>query len=105
MLWGVPAVLVIGASAAYGASALSLTLRGVVWVSAVAWAGIGCLVNGLSCGRVHCRIDGVLFPILSIIGGLNVLSVISFDWNLFWLAFVAILVGSFVPEYTWKKYS
>src|SRR6266852_5706210 len=105
LLWGVPAVLVIGASAAYGASVLSLTLRGVVWVSAVAWAGIGCLINGLSCGRVHCRIDGVLFPILSIVGALNLLSVISFDWNLFWLAFIAILVGSFVPEYTWKKYS
>jgi len=36
---------------------------------------------------------------------LNVLSVISFDWNLFWLAFLVILIGSFVPEWTWKKYS
>jgi hypothetical protein len=36
---------------------------------------------------------------------LNVLSVISFDWNLFWLAFAVILAGSFVPEWTWKKYS
>jgi hypothetical protein len=105
LLWGVPAVLVIGASAAYGASILSLTVRGALWVTAVAWAGIGCLINGRSCGRVHCRIDGILFPLLSIIGALNVLSVISFDWNLFWLAFVVILVGSFVPEWTWKKYS
>jgi hypothetical protein len=83
LLWGVPAVLVIGASAAYGASILSLTVRGALWVTAVAWAGIGCLINGRSCGRVHCRIDGILFPLLSIIGALNVLSVISYDWNLF----------------------
>jgi len=105
LLWGVPAVLVIGAGAGYGASVISLTARGALWVIAVAWAGIGCLINGRSCGRVHCRIDGILFPLLGIMGALNVLSVISFDWNLFWLAFVVILVGSFVPEWTWKKYS
>jgi len=90
---------------AYGESVISLTTRGVVWVTAVAWAGMGCLLKGRSCGRVHCRIDGILFPLLSIIGALNVLSVISFDWNLFWLAFLVILVGSFVPEWTWKMYS
>ncbi len=105
LLWGVPVALVIGAGAAYGASIISLTARGALWVIAVAWAGLGCLINGRSCGRVHCRIDGILFPLLSIIGALNVLLVISFDWNLFWLAFVVILVGSFVPEWTWKKYS
>ncbi len=105
MLWGVPIVLAVGASAAYGASLLSLTARGIFWVAAVAWAGIGCLINGRSCGRVHCRIDGILFPLLSIVGALNVLSIVSFDWNLFWLAFAVILVGSFVPEWTWRKYS
>ena len=99
LLWGVPVVLAVGASAAYGASVLSITARGVLWVAAVAWSGTGCLINGRSCGRVHCRIDGILFPILSIVGALNVLSVISFNWNLFWLAFLIILVASFVPEY------
>jgi len=102
---GVPAVLVIGAGVAYGESVLSLTAKGVIWVVAVAWAGIGCLVNGRSCGRVHCRIDGIAFPLLALVGALNVFSIITFDWNLFWLAFIVILVGSFVPEWTWKKYS
>ncbi len=105
LLWGVPVVIVIGAGVAYGASVLSLTARGALWLIAVAWAGTGCLINGRSCGRVHCRIDGVFFPLLSLVGALNVFSIISFDWNLFWLAFILILVGSFVPEWTWKKYS
>ena len=105
LIWGVPVVLVVVAGIAYGESALSLTARDVLWVLAVAWAGTGCLINGRSCGRVHCRIDGILFPILSIVGALNVLSIISFSWNLFWLAFIVILVASFVPEWTWKKYS
>lgn len=97
--------MVIAAGIAYGESVISLTVTGVLWVTAVAWAGIGCLINGRSCGRVHCRIDGVMFPLLAIFGALKVLAVISYDWNLFWLAFVAILVGSFVPEWTWKRYS
>jgi len=105
LLWGVPAVLAVGAIKAHNASLLSLTAAGVFWVTAVAWAGIGCLINGRSCGRVHCKIDGIFFPALAIVGVLNLVSVISFDWNLFWLAFLLILVGSFVPEWTWKKYS
>jgi hypothetical protein len=51
------------------------------------------LLNGGSCGRVHCRIDGIAFPLLAIVGALNVLSTISFDWNLFWLAFFVLLSG------------
>jgi len=105
LLWGVPAVVVIGAGIAYGESVLSITARGVLWVTAVAWAGTGCLINARSCGRVHCKMDGIAFPLLAIVGALNLLSIISFDWNLFWLAFFLILVGSFVPEWTWKKYS
>jgi hypothetical protein len=105
LLWGVPIVLAVGANTAYDYSVLSITATGFLWVAAVAWAGIGCLINGRSCGRVHCRIDGIAFPLLAIVGALNVLSVISFDWNLFWIAFIVILVGSFVPEWTWKRYS
>src|SRR3989442_11240450 len=62
LLWGVPVVLAVGASAAYGASVLSITARGGLWVAAVSWSGTGCLINGRSCGTVHCRIDGILFP-------------------------------------------
>ena len=105
LLWGVPVVLVVAAGIASGESVLSLTARNILWVVAAAWAGTGCLINGRSCGRVHCRIDGIAFPLLAIVGALNVLSFISFYWNLFWLAFLLILVGSFVPEWTWKKYS
>jgi hypothetical protein len=77
----------------------------ITWVVAVAWVGVGCFLNGRSCGRVHRRIDGVAFPTLALVGVLNVLSIITFDWNLFWLAFIVILVGSFIPEWTWKKCS
>jgi hypothetical protein len=67
------------------------------------WSGL--LAERSILRQVHCRIDGIALPLLAVVGALNVLSVVSFDWNLFWLAFVVVLVGSFVPEWTWKKYS
>ncbi|MDA4137235.1 MAG: hypothetical protein OK449_09615 [Thaumarchaeota archaeon] len=105
VLWGLPAVLAVGTSAAYQASALSPALAGLLWTSSVVWVGVGCFVNGRSCGRVHCKIDGVLFPLLGVAGLLNVTGVVSFSWSLFWIVFVVILAGSFVPELVWKRYS
>src|SRR5690242_20257816 len=88
VLWGVPALIASVSSYAYGHSLLTVTLS-------VAWIGIGCFLNGRSCGRVHCLIDGVGFPALAVVGALGVLSVVAMSWGLFWLAFFAILAVSF----------
>ncbi len=105
LLWGVPAALTVVANRAYEASLFSLTTAGILYTLSVLWIGTGCFINGRSCGRVHCRIDGILLPILGIAGVLNILSVFLFSWNVFWLVFFAILIASFVPEWTWKRYS
>ena len=97
-------MLVLGSFEARSASLLTLTEAAAIWVGAVGWAGVGCFLNGRSCGRVHCRIDGIGLPLLAVFGALNLSSIISFDWTLFWLAFILILTASFVPEFTWKKY-
>src|SRR5438445_13817322 len=76
LLWGVPVGLIIGAGAAYGASVISLTARGSLWVTAVAWARIGCLIHGRLCIRVHCGLAGLLFPLLSFVALLDGLSVV-----------------------------
>jgi hypothetical protein len=105
VLWGVPAFVATVALLEYQASALSVTQVGSLWTFSVAWTGVGCFVNGQSCGRVHCVIDGILFPLLAFAGVLNVFGVVSFSWSLFWVGFLLILGGSFVPEFLWKKYS
>ena len=105
MLWGIPAIIIVGADLAYQDFLLSATATGALWVFSIAWIGIGCYINGRSCGRVHCKIDGIAFSALAIIGIVNLLSIVSFNWSLYLLAFLIILVASFVPELTWKKYS
>jgi hypothetical protein len=103
-LWGAPLAMVITASVLNGIGILSLTGAGVLWTLATAWIGVGCLINARVCGRVHCRIDGVLFPILSLVGLLNVVGIVSFSWNAYWAIFLVILAASFVPEFVWKRY-
>jgi hypothetical protein len=104
-LWGAPLVMVITASVLNGIHILSLTDAGLLWTLATAWIGIGCVINARHCGRVHCRVDGVLFPLLSLIGLLNVLGIVSLNWNAYWAIFLVILATSFVPEVFWKKYA
>ena len=103
-LWGAPLAMVLTASVLNGIQVLSLTAAGILWTIATAWIGVGCVINGRHCGRVHCRIDGVLLPLVSVIGLLNVIGIVSLNWNLYWAIVLAILAASFVPELLWKKY-
>jgi len=101
-LWCVPALIAIVGSLLYSKGILSLTLVGVVYTASVAWIGIGCFINGRICGRVHCKIDGIFFPLLSIFGILSVLGLIYLSWSLYWIVFFVILCSGFLIERLWK---
>jgi hypothetical protein len=103
-LWCAPAVIAIGASFLVNNHTVALTAAGVLWTIATAWIGIGCIINARRCGRVHCAIDAVLFPLLSLSGLLNIVGVLAFSWNLYWAIFFVILGASFVPELFGTKY-
>jgi len=96
--WGLPIGLILVATSLWNAHQLPATLTGVILTLATAWIGVACYLNGRACGRVHCQIDGVLLPLLSLVGMVNLLGVTSFGWNGYAAAFWIILVLSFVPE-------
>jgi hypothetical protein len=104
-LWCAPGCIAIAASLLQGRGAISITVAGALWAFATAWIAVGCAINAQHCGRVHCRIDRITFSLLSIVGLLNVIGIVSFSWNLYWVAFFVILVASFVPELFWKRYA
>ncbi|HVA22116.1 MAG TPA: hypothetical protein VNN74_08485 [Candidatus Micrarchaeia archaeon] len=103
-LWGAPALIAIGASVLVNTNTVSLPVAGALWTVATAWIGLGCAINARHCGRVHCAIDGVLLSLLSVGGLLNLLGIVSFDWNGYWAAFWAIVVASFLVEVCWRRY-
>ncbi len=103
-VWCVPGCIAIAASILEGNHTLPMTATGILWTVATLWIGLGCAWNARACGRVHCFVDGTLFPILAVVGALNVAGVIDISWNVYWGVFVVIAVASFVPEVLGRKY-
>lgn len=102
--WGLPIGFVLVATSLWNAHQLPAILTGGILTLATAWIGVACYLNGRACGRVHCQIDGVLLPLLSLVGVVNLLGMISFNWNGYAAAFWIILGLSFVPECLGVRY-
>lgn len=81
-----------------------VVIPGLIGVISTAWIGIGCYVNGRHCGRVHCKIDGILLPLLSIVALLMLLHIIPLRWVNYFSIFWLVLLISYLPEWVWKKY-
>ena len=100
-LWCVPVLIVIVASNLYNGHRLSFTFTGILLTVATLWIGAACYVNGRHCGRLHCKIDGILLPLLSLAGLLNLLHTAIFTFS--WAAYTNVLTGivflSFVAEW------
>jgi hypothetical protein len=77
---------------------LSFTQVGVLLILGTTWVGATCLVNAWRCGRAHCWVDGLLLPALSVVGGLNLLAIVSLPWSNYLSAFWLILLASIVLE-------
>lgn len=98
-LWCLPILIVIVANSLYDGRQLSFTIAGVLLTGATLWIGAACYANGRHCGRLHCKIDGVLLPLLSLAGLLDLLRVTSFSWGAYVNTLAIIVVLSFAAEF------
>jgi hypothetical protein len=103
-LWWLPIGLIVLANITWNGHHFPATIMGVMLTIATAWIGTVCYINGRRCGRTHCKIDGILFPLLSIVGLMNLLGVISFGWDVYSAAFWIILFISYIPEWFGMTY-
>jgi hypothetical protein len=58
MAWWLPTALVVAGLLA------SAPLRTAIWVPALAWMGIACLLNARRSGRTHCRFTGPYYLLM-----------------------------------------
>jgi len=103
-IWGLPIAIIIIAPLGTSQGWWPLSTEIILWSVGVAWIGIACYINGKRCSRLHCKILGVALPILGIIGILVALNILAVTTNTLNLIFWILLIGSFVPEFFWKKY-
>ena len=88
---------------------VAVPARTAIWIIALIWMGVACLLNSRRCGRTHCRFTGPYYlamtiPVLAV--GVGVVSADLYGW--FALA-VFIAAGSKViwwaTERAWGKFS
>lgn len=98
-----PAAMVVVA-----ARAASVAWRTGVWTVALVIMGVGCAVNAIRCGRIHCYITAPFFFLMALVTllyGLGILSIRGSAWNLIGLTvLVGAIVLSCLPEMLFGKY-
>jgi hypothetical protein len=103
LLWCVPIAL----GAAAGLLLSSSRIVAAVWVVALSWMGIGCLLNARRCHRLHCFISGPVLLLGAVAAGLLAAGGINLGPhalnNTISITLVLALL-SFVPEMIWGKY-
>jgi hypothetical protein len=82
-LWCLPIGIFIGANMTWNGSHLPSPIMGILMTVATVWIGGACYVNRRRCSRVHCTIDGYALLLLSLAGLLNLLGLLSFNWNIY----------------------
>lgn len=102
--WGLPIIVGIAASL-FGSP---LAIIELIWMFLFVWMGAGCVLNALSCHRLHCYISGPVFLLGALVCALFATGLIALGPhalnNVVSITLVLALL-SFVPEVIWRKYS
>jgi hypothetical protein len=65
--------------------------RTVIWIVALAWMGVACILNARRCGRTHCRFTGpyylvMIVPVLALGSGIVPVGLLG------WLVLGAVII-------------
>ncbi len=103
-LWGPPLLLIVIGTLAQQIPAWPLALSGLIWTGSIFWLSVSCARNALRCGRFHCMVLSIGYPLLGLVALGITFGWVPIRWNPFWAFFVAITLIAFVPEFFGLKY-
>jgi len=97
--WITPVLILVAVLAGF----LPDETRNIIWVVFFFLIGGLCAWDYNKCGRVHCQITGIGFPIVGVLALLNVLALISIDWGLIWGIFLLVFGIGYAIEFRYKS--
>jgi hypothetical protein len=102
--WGLPVALGLASNL------FNLSQRGdaAIWTVALAWAGLGCVLNASRCHRLHCYISAPALLLGSFGAGLIASGVLDFgpqSLNAVIGGALVVTLVSFAPELAWGRYA
>lgn len=103
-IWGPPILLIVIGSIGGSIGLWQEAITGVLWTAGIFWFGFQCLRNGLHCGRIHCLLLGIFYPIMGLLILGMTFALVNLNQNIFWIIFIVGTALSFGPEFLGKKY-
>ncbi|WP_197688445.1 hypothetical protein [Bradyrhizobium lablabi] len=86
-----------------------ISVRAVIWIIALIWMGMACILNARRCNRTHCRYTGpyylaMIVPVMAL--GVGLVTVGIFGW----IGLGVIILGGsgliwWATERVWGKFS
>ena len=88
---------------------VAVSVRAVIWIIALIWMGMACILNARRCNRTHCRYTGpyylvMIVPVMALGAGLVTVGILE------WISLGAIILGGsgliwWATERAWGKFS
>ena len=95
LAWWVPHAAIVASLLA------PVPVRAAIWIVALIWMGLACILNAKGCGRTHCRYTGTFYLVMIV--------------PVFLLAGIRLFLGVFIlaggkiiwwaTEHAWGKFS
>jgi hypothetical protein len=88
---------------------MPVPLRAAIWIVALIWMGIACMLNARRCRRTHCKYTGPYFLAMSVPPLLLAMGFLPDGFSAWMILGVVILAGGgliwLVSERAWGKFS
>jgi|SRR5580704_3028203 hypothetical protein len=103
LAWWMPKAAIVGGLF------VAASVRAVIWIIALIWMGMACILNARRCNRTHCRYTGpyylvMIVPVVALGAGLFTAGISG------WIGLGAIILGGsgliwWATERAWGKFS